>query len=241
MGIELSGELPVQPDIAFVASMIGEPARARMLVALMGGKALTATELSLEAEITAQTASSHLRKLVDSGLLVERRQGRHKYFQIQGHDIAEIVERLLNVSVRTTTSQVKTGPDDVALRTARVCYDHLAGELGVQLYDTLIERGYLSETEAGNQVALTDQGAQFFMSVGADLNTRLKSTRPLCKSCLDWSERRSHLAGALGQWILDDLLQKQWAQRAPDSRALHFSADGLSQLSSRYGLMATRR
>ncbi|KNC68414.1 ArsR/SmtB family transcription factor [Pseudoalteromonas ardens] len=225
------------PDITVIASLIGEPTRARMLLALMSGKALTATELALEADITAQTASSHLSKLLDSSLITVRKQGRHKYFQLKSQAVAELIEQLLTLS-SSTTLKTNTGPNDPYLRQARVCYDHIAGELGVQLYDALVAANYLEDKQA--QTLLTPRGTAFFEQLGVCFSTFREKKRPICKSCLDWSERRNHLAGSLGNWILNDALERGWLQRVPDSRALIFSGEAhRRRFAKSYGLKLT--
>ncbi len=233
MHIELT---TMEPNIALVAGLIGDQARARMLTALMGGQALTATELALEADITAQTASSHLSKLVSGELLVVRKQGRHRYFQIKDAQVAELLEQLLTVTAAIPRLRGTTEP---RLRRSRVCYDHLAGELGVHLFDALIANGWL--TEDRNHTHLTDEGRRQFVRLGAEVDTLTSARRPLCKACLDWSERRSHLAGSLGQWILDDLLTREWAIRDLDSRAIAFTPTGFSAFSRAYQLDATAK
>ncbi|WP_104402880.1 ArsR/SmtB family transcription factor [Vibrio penaeicida] len=222
----------MEPDIAYVAGLIGDQARSRMLMALMGGKALTATELAMEAEITAQTASSHLLKLVEGELLMVRKQGRHKYFQLKNQNIAELLESLLNITVSLSSNSVKTGPENERLRRSRVCYDHLAGELGVELFDHLVAQGWVCGDV--DDATLTGKGVDYFRTIGFDVSEQNQSKRPLCKACLDWSERRSHLAGRLGQWILDDALSKQWALRDMDSRAIEFTQRGLRQFYQKY-------
>jgi DNA-binding transcriptional ArsR family regulator len=224
----------MEPDIAYVASLIGDKARARMLTALMGGKALTATELALEGEITAQTASSHLSKLVEGGLLSMRKQGRHRYFQLTDPSVAEVIERMQILSTARNLAKVQTGPKDPYLRQARVCYDHLAGELGVRLFDSLRQQELL-ETQ-GDDAKLTLAGEAFFTGLGADLCLLRQHKRPLCKACLDWSERRSHLAGTLGQWILDDALARHWFRRSLDSRVIEVNEVGARQFAKRYGM-----
>ncbi|MCJ8339683.1 MAG: winged helix-turn-helix domain-containing protein [Pseudomonadales bacterium] len=227
----------MQPDIAVVAGLIGETTRARMLTALMGGKALTATELAVEADITAQTASSHLNKLVTGQLLVVRKQGRHKYFQLKGPQIAALLEALLNISNDIASAQppVATGPADPRLRTARVCYDHLAGGLSVKLYDSLLAKNFIAEE--CERVELTARGQDFFAGIGASIAPG-KSKRALCKSCLDWSERRSHLAGIAGQWVLNDLFKQGWARKDLDSRAVQFTQQGLRLFRKKYAIDA---
>lgn len=187
------GTNKLEPNISFISSLIGDSARARMLTALMGGKALTATELALEAEVTAQTASSHLAKLVDGQLLTVRKQGRHKYFQLHRQDVAQLIEQLLNVTSSTKHPKTVTGPTDQRLRQARVCYDHLAGEFGVALYDALTLNGHI--IDKGSETILTDHGLLFFSKLGVNFEELARSKRPICKPCLDWSERRNHLAG----------------------------------------------
>ncbi|WLQ11942.1 helix-turn-helix transcriptional regulator [Hahella aquimaris] len=222
------------PDITKVAALIGDAARASMLIALLGGKALTATELAAEADITAATASSHLKKLTDAQLVIPQKQGRHKYFQLRSREIAEFLETLLNVSATVEHSRASTGPKDPALRHARVCYDHLAGEVGVSLLDGLKSSGVLIEQD--QQLLLTPSGRDLFNSLGADVGSLEKLRRPVCKNCLDWSERRHHLAGSLGQWVLQDILNRGWARKDLDSRVIRFTADGLQALRNRYAL-----
>ena len=220
----------MEPDIAQLAAELGDSSRARMLTALLGGRALTATELALVADISPSTASGHLARLQRRELIVLRRQGRHRYFALAGADIAALVETLLGLSAAEALS-VPTGPDEVALRRARVCYDHLAGHLGVQLHDSLQARG-LIDSQA-DQCQLTAAGTTFFDELGF---IRQTGRRPLCRACLDWSERRSHLAGQLGQWILDDLLRRDWARRDLQSRSLVFSPAGERAFRQRYGI-----
>lgn len=209
-----------QPDISLVAALLGDPARARMLTALMNGQALTATELALEADIAASTTSSHLAKLEQQQLLRLRKQGRHRYFQLANHQVAEVIEQLLNLSQGLASKQ--RGTSDPALRQARVCYDHLAGELAVQLLDQFKRQALINEE--GLQLQLTDKGAAFFSKLGADINQlKQQRSRPLCRNCLDWSERRDHLAGAMGKWLLNELLRREWLTRDLTGRALHFN------------------
>ncbi|WP_244951663.1 ArsR/SmtB family transcription factor [Pseudoalteromonas luteoviolacea] len=214
----------MEPNISIVAGLIADPTRAKILTALMGGKALTATELATEADVTPQTASSHLSKLVDGSLLQVRKQGRHKYFQLKGLSVSELLEQLLVITT-SVQPKVQTGPNETRLQYARVCYDHLAGEVGVKLYDALVAHGIL--IDAGEQTQLTEKGQAYFGELGADIVKLQAKRRPVCKSCLDWSERRNHLAGSLGQWVLDYIFEKGWAQRDLDARSVSFSKTGL--------------
>lgn len=212
------------PDIALLGSLIGDPARANILVALMSGKALTATELAAEAGVTVQTVSSHLKKLEEAALLRQRKQGRHRYFALADDDVGAVLESLMGLAAKRGLMRTRTGPQDDALRKARICYDHLAGELGVDLYDSLLDRGCLAER--GDTVDLTDEGAVFIENFGIDLASVSKTRRPLCRSCLDWSSRRTHLAGALGTALLNRFYDLGWARRVDGSRVIAFSAQG---------------
>lgn len=212
------------PSIARVAALIGEHARAEILAALMGGQALTATELAGVAGVTKQTVSAHLAKLVEAGLLAVESQGRHRYFRLSGRDVAQLLESLMGVAYRVGAVRLRSSPREPALRKARVCYDHLAGELGVMLYDSLLQRRFLRVNGAGP--ALTAQGQRFFEVQGIDVGALSRLRRPLCRPCLDWSVRRHHLAGSLGAAVLEQCLARGWARRARGSRVVQFSAAG---------------
>ncbi|GHC63101.1 ArsR/SmtB family transcription factor [Limoniibacter endophyticus] len=214
------------PDIAHVANLIGEPARANILSALMTGKALTASELAQEAGISLQTASSHLSKLEVGGLIAPRKQGRHKYFSLSSDDVAHVLEALMGLAARTGHLRTRTGPRDAALREARVCYNHLAGEMGTRLFDTLLERKLLSQQ--GSDLHLTQSGTRFVTDFGVDLVSLRDHKAPLCKECLDWSERRSHLAGSLGRAFLTRIETLGWAKRDRKTRIVSFTRQGRS-------------
>jgi DNA-binding transcriptional ArsR family regulator len=210
------------PDISRVAALIGDPARANILTALMTGMALTATELAAEAGVTPQTASGHLAKLVDGGLLQVRKQGRHKYFALAHDDVAAALEGLMGLA--SDLRRTRTGPKDIALRQARVCYNHLAGQMGVKMYVSLIHHGFLHEDE--DAPILTETGRAFVTGFGVDLVTLDVMRAPLCRRCLDWSERRTHLAGSLGRAMLARMEELGWVQRDSQSRALVFTTQG---------------
>lgn len=221
------------PDIVQIAALLGDPARANMLTALMGGKALTAGELAREAGVTAQTASSHLSKLEQGGLLVQRKQGRHRYFALSGTDLAEILEGLMSLAMRAGHHRTRTGPREAALRNARVCYDHLAGEMGVALLDGLIAQGVIAAKD--ESLSLTPEGEVFMVGFGLDLAGLRKSRRSLCRPCLDWSARRSHLGGGLGEALLNRLFELGWARRVEGSRQIDFTASGLAHFNQTFG------
>lgn len=210
------------PVIATVAALIGDPARANILTVLMDGRAATVTELAQAASVTIQTASGHLAKLHDARLLVGEKQGRHRYFRLSGPDVAEVLESLMGLAQRTGAVRTRTGPRDDVLRRARVCYDHLAGERGIELFNGLVSRRLI---EMHDEPIVTENGRDFFTAIGLDLATLEKGRRPVCRRCLDWSERRHHLAGGLGAAILRHMLDRGWIRRGR-GRVIEFSSKG---------------
>lgn len=212
------------PDIALLGSAIGDPARANMLTALMSGKALTPSELAGEAGITLQTASAHLSKLEGAGLLRQRKQGRHKYFSLADEDVGAVLEAMMGLAAKRGHMRTRTGPKDPALRKARVCYNHLAGEYGVRLFESLRAQHFITETP--ESVQLTDSGTAHIQAFGIDLTAIQRTRRPLCKACLDWSARRTHLAGSLGTALLNRFYELDWAERQDNSRVVAFTRAG---------------
>lgn len=204
------------PNIASIAALIGDPARANMLSALMDGRALTVSELAETAGVALPTASGHLARLKQAGLLTAERQSRHRYLRLSGVDVAETIEALMGLAQRTGAVRIRTGPRDAALREARVCYDHLAGERAVKLTSALTDQALMADD------ALTDAGRRWFAERGFVPGA---GRRPFCRTCLDWSERRHHLGGALGAAILDRALEKDWAQRG-EGRVIRFTSTG---------------
>lgn len=219
------------PMIASVAALIGDPARANILTALMDGRALTVTELANAANVTIQTASGHLAKLRQAELLVGEKQGRHRYFRISAPDVAQVLEGLMSLAQRTGAVRVRTGPRDAALRTARICYDHLAGERGVELLESLEQQGFIAPDDA----ALTKAGWAFFAELGLDMTALEASRRPLCRHCLDWSERRNHLGGGLGAALLSKMMASGWIVR-DQGRALRFTRSGYDSFVRQFSL-----
>jgi DNA-binding transcriptional ArsR family regulator len=214
------------PNITNIAAMIGDHARAQVLTVLMGGMALTATELADAAGVTRQTISSHLAKLQDAGLLRVEAQGRHRYFRIADAEVAQLLESLMGVA--SGAVRVRSSPREPALRKARVCYDHLAGELGVLVYDSMARHGAFALGADG--IELTAQGEDLVRALGIEPARLPASRRPFCRTCLDWSERRHHLAGTLGTALLGRFQELGWARRVPESRVMAFSADGEAAL-----------
>jgi DNA-binding transcriptional ArsR family regulator len=216
--------------------MIGDPARANMLTALMGGQALTATELSQIAGVTLQTASSHLSKLEDGGLIAQRKQGRHRYYALADGAVGTLLESIMGFAASRGHLRHRPGPKDPALRKARICYDHLAGDYGVRMLDSLIQAETIHVD--GETLLVTPEGERRLGAFGIDVEGLQSSRRPLCKSCLDWSERRTHLAGTLGKALLQHVLEHGWAHRSADSRAVLFSTEGERKFLSQFQLRA---
>ena len=224
------------PDIAMVASLVGDPARSNMLTALMTGRALTASELAHQAGITPQTASSHLAKLEAGGLIEPEKQGRHRYYRLTGPDVASVLEGLAGLAARAGHMRVRTGPKDPELRRARICYDHLAGDLGVQMLDSLKKQRLVRQTK--QTIELTGEGKRFMAKeLQIEAETLAHPRRPVCKACLDWSERRHHLAGTLGAAVMSRFTELNWAARdaAPGSRVVNFSRNGEKRFAALFG------
>lgn len=213
------------PDIARIAALIGDPARANILTALMSGQALTVSELAEASGVTIQTASSHLAKLHEGGLLRPRKQGRHKYFSLSSENVAHVVEGLMGLATSSGHVRFRTGPKDNALREARLCYNHLAGRMGIAMFDSLVARNYLVATV--DELNLTPSGEAFAASLGIDVQALRELRSPLCLECLDWSERRSHLAGVLGRAFLKRFEAIAWAKVERPNRVVSFSRTGV--------------
>lgn len=212
------------PNISITAAMMADPARANMLMALMPGMALTAVELGREAGVGASTTSGHLAKLEQSGLVIATRQGRHKYYRLAQHDVAEALEALVVVAARVGHRRTRPGPKDDAMRRARSCYDHLAGHLAVGLFAAWVDAGLLALHD--DAALLTPSGRTFLAKRGIDVAGLEHQKRPLCRACLDWSERRHHLGGSVGAAILSHVLDAKWAARAPLQRTVIFTKAG---------------
>ena len=206
-------------SLAQLAGAIAEPARARMLCSLLDGHARTATELAALAEVGASTASAHLARLRDDGLLSVLAQGKHRYYRLAGSEVAQALEALLVVAGVARQPFVPSTPD--RLRHARTCYDHMAGTVAVALHDQLLARHWLHESN-GNYT-LSETGLAGMAALGIDAPALSRQRRRFACPCLDWSERRAHLGGALGAAILQLAVRRGWAERAFDSRALHIT------------------
>lgn len=212
------------PNIVGIAALIGDHARAEALTALMSGMALTATELADAANVTKQTMSAHLAKLLDAGLIAVEPQGRNRYYRIASEEVAGLLETLMGVAYMTGAMRLRASPREPALRKARVCYDHLAGELAVRIYHGLLQKRALALNADG--VEVTPAGQHLLAQMGIDTSRLAMQRRAVCRTCLDWSERRHHLAGSLGAALLDRIIALGWARREKDSRVVTFTTAG---------------
>ena len=224
--------------VSRIADAIGEPARVRMLYSLLDGHARTSTELATVAQVSPSTASVHLSRLKAEQLIKVLVQGKHRYYSLQSGEVAGALEAL---SVLASGSREKFVPNTPNyLRAARTCYDHIAGTLGVALCDRMNALGWLSSSpEKCETYNLTPKGAREFTALGIDVHATLLLRRRFAFACLDWSERRSHLGGALGAAVLKVAIKRKWVLPDPDSRALSVTAFGKSEMLSRFGLQVS--
>jgi len=233
----------VNPNqLAEIAAVVGEPARAVMLTLLMDGRALTATELARGSGITPSTASSHLARLVSARLVKVEQQGRHRYHKLANPDVARMLENMMQLAARRIAVQpeLRVGPRDKAMRAARTCHDHLAGPLGVAISAALVNRGVVDLEDDAARV--TDTGVLMLSKLGIVLTdgSSGRPTRPLCRPCLDWSERRPHLAGKLGAAICSHCLGHGWVRPLQGTRALEITPDGHRQMRQVFGIEPVR-
>jgi DNA-binding transcriptional ArsR family regulator len=217
-------------DIATIASVIGHPARGRMLTAMLGGRALPASELAEVAGVSASTASAHLARLTGSGLVAVERHGRHRYHRLAGARVAELIETMALLAPAGDVHSLREANRSTAERAARSCYDHLAGAIGVAVADRLCELGALDR----ESLALRDEA--LFAALGVDFDALGRGRRPLTRSCLDWSERRPHLAGELGAALLAALLDCGWLARRRLGRAVAVTPHGRDGLRGALGV-----
>ncbi|MCZ0068629.1 winged helix-turn-helix domain-containing protein [Bacillus sonorensis] len=218
----------VSPNIAEVAKLVSEPSRAAILTALLDDRFYTASELAGFAGVKQQTASFHLAKLADADMVICQKQGRHRYYRLKDAETARALESLLLVAPPADIRSFRQSAEAKAIRKARTCYDHLAGALGVKLAEQLVHLDFLQENEEAFTV--TDKGASCFKQLGIDLEEVKRKRRSFCHRCLDWSERRYHLAGALGAALLDGFIRMGWIERRPLSRAVTITPKGEKEL-----------
>jgi len=210
--------------MAEVAALVGDPARANILCALLGGRALTATELAFAAGVSPQTTSGHLGKLHAARLLVLVKQGRCRYYRLAGPHVAQMLESIMNVALAGPPRFQPKSKVDEHLRYARTCYDHIAGMLGVGLAERLTERGLVILGDEAGEV--TAAGAEFLSGLGVDLSGARAKRRIFCRPCVDWTERRAHIGGAVGAALATRCFELKWIEHMRDSRALTVTPAG---------------
>ncbi|MGY3313940.1 DNA-binding transcriptional ArsR family regulator [Peribacillus simplex] len=212
------------PNVVMIATLVSEASRAAILTVLLDGRFHPASELAYMAGIKPQTASFHLTKMVDANVVTVEKQGRHRYYGLRNQEVAQVIESFLSIAPPIEIKSLKQASEEKEMRFARTCYDHLAGNLGVKLTDYLIKIGVIYEEKDGFTV--TEKGESFFTTFQIDLERVKKKRRSFTHKCLDWSERRHHLAGALGNALLERLLELNWVQRLPKTRAIKITSDG---------------
>ncbi|MET3612265.1 DNA-binding transcriptional ArsR family regulator [Rhizobium aquaticum] len=222
--------------IAEIGAVIGDVSRATILLTLMDGRAFSAGELAAEAGVTPQTASAHLAKLSEAGLIAVHQQGRHRYFKLASGDVAELIEVLSALIAAGPKRSRPTGPKDAAMRLARTCYDHLAGHLAVRVAESMEARGFIALSQDG--ASLSADGRRYVCDFGVDLEMHSMGRRALCRACLDWSERRFHIGGALGAGLLDRFIELGWLRRASSGRALTITRAGEAGFAREFGYRA---
>lgn len=225
-----------EADLASIGSLLADDARASMILTLLGGDAIPAGELARRAGVSPSGASAHLKRLREGGLITQERAGRHRYFRLASAEVAEALESLAHVAPVRRVSSFRESEATRALKRARTCYDHLAGELGVGVADALVGCGVLTRTDAA--FALTDEGTRWFGGLGIDVDAIAASRRSFARACVDWSERRPHLAGSLGAALADVFFARKWIRRLPGGRAVAVTPDGCAWLARELGLGA---
>lgn len=221
-------------DLAHIGGLLGDRRRATMLLALLGGESLPARELAARAGASSSLASAHLSKLLDGGLVAAERRGRERYYRIAKREVAEALEALVAVAPEKPARSLREHKRGAAIQRARTCYDHLAGELGVELTDALRFQGTLAMRDG--HFTLTPRGAQRLVALGVDIDGARAARRAFSRHCIDWTEKRPHIAGALGAAIADRLFELEWVRRIPGSRAVAVTAVGAEELRARFSL-----
>jgi DNA-binding transcriptional ArsR family regulator len=225
---------PYESDIAPAAALMADPTRAAMLRAMMEGRPLAAGELARVAGVTAATASAHLARLLDGGLVAVTRQGRHRYYRLAGYEVAEALEAVARVSADIGVRTLRQSREAQALAAARTCYDHLAGRAGVALLESMLEQGILAEPDE-DTFEVTGTGAGTMRTFGINVGELRRGRRRFAGSCLDWTERRRHLSGALAAAITTRLFETGWIERGPRRRSVVITEAGRKGLAETFG------
>lgn len=219
---------------SYITSLLGEKARASMLWSLLDGRAYTATELSACADISRQSASNHLAKLLDAQIIAVEKQGRHRYYRLAGEEIAQVLESMASLIPKSLVKPTLPHPKPSGLTFARTCYDHLAGEISVKITDALIERQIIESN--GREFEVTVSGTKWFKELGINVDELKPGKRSFAHKCLDWTERRHHLAGLLGHALLEHMLQNDWIRKKQFTREVFVTARGIQELNHRLKL-----
>jgi DNA-binding transcriptional ArsR family regulator len=222
------------PNVGKVAALIGDPVRSKILFALLDGRELTASELAFRGDASPQAASAHLAKLVEGGLLCARNAGRQRLFRIASAEIAHAIEVLASIAPVAPVTSLNQHSAMQRLRKARSCYDHLAGRLGVAVAEALAERRIISANS--DAFTVTRNGERFFSDLGLNMDAARASRRNFARACMDWTERRHHVAGALGAALLDAFIEHEWVLRNPRDRSLEITRKGNDYLESTLGV-----
>ncbi|QGH35653.1 helix-turn-helix domain-containing protein [Gracilibacillus salitolerans] len=218
----------MNPNVSKIASLLSDPTRSAILLSLMDGSIHPASELASIAKVKPQTASFHLHKMLESNLINVEKHGRHRYYKLINSDVAKVIEQMLSISPNSPVTSFRESREQKAIHFARTCYDHLAGYLGVQITNSLMEQGYIKKVELNFEV--TPEGSKFFQDFGINLEEQEKKRRAYARCCLDWSERQHHIAGALGNALLLQMLERKWITRVPNTRAVKVTPFGKAEL-----------
>ncbi|MCY9076910.1 ArsR/SmtB family transcription factor [Bacillus inaquosorum] len=214
----------MNPNIAKISSLLSDPSRSSILLSLMDGRIHPAGELAYLANIKPQTASFHLNKLLEAKLISVEKHGRHRYYRLSNSEAASVIEQLLSIAPKEKVTSLKDSKEKSDLHFARTCYDHLAGYVGVQITNSLVEQGMLKKVDLNFEV--TSEGSLFFSNFGIDEEQQRNKRRAFARCCLDWSERQHHIAGALGNALLVRMLEEKWIVRMPKTRAIKITQSG---------------
>ncbi|TJY36047.1 ArsR/SmtB family transcription factor [Pontimicrobium aquaticum] len=226
--------MEVENQFSKIASLIGDKTRSIMLWSLLDGKAYTATELAVSANITRQSASNHLSKLMEAKLILVEKQGRHRYFRLANEKVAQVIESMASL-ILDEKIEIKKSAEAKKLAFARTCYDHLAGKLSVEIVTSLMEQKIITLND--NSFEITDYGKDWFVELGINVESLKNEKRSFAHKCLDWTERRHHIAGALGAAILKNFLEKDWIRRKQNTREVIVTSLGESMLSEKLKIM----
>lgn len=224
----------VYPNISYIAKLIAEPTRAIILDCLMNNQALPASELAYMARVSHPTISSHLSKLVEGNLLKVEQHGRHRYYRLANQEVAEVLEKLGAIAPTVQVRSLKQSDQLKQIRYARTCYDHLAGRLGVEITEKLLDKEFII-LEKGEYI-VTEQGEKWFLNFGINIEKANIKRRVFAKPCLDWSERRYHISGWLGSAIAKLFFEQEWITKTDKNRAVHLTRKGMKLLKDQLGI-----